>query len=49
MDIIKTPQDNIEAFLYNEINIKILEEYGGFDKRSPEILDFFNLLFIQIS
>ena len=47
MDIIKTPQDNIEAFLYNEINIKILEEYGDFNKRSPELLDFFNLLFTE--
>ncbi len=47
MEIIKTPQDNIEAFLYNEINIKILEEYGDFNKRSPELLDFFNLLFTE--
>jgi hypothetical protein len=47
MDIIKTPQDNIAAFLYNEINIKILKEFGGSDDRNPEILDFFNLLFTE--
>lgn len=47
MDIIKTPQDNIDAFLYDEINIKILKEFGGSDKRRPEILDFFNLLFTE--
>jgi hypothetical protein len=47
MDIIKTPQDNIDAFLYDEINIKILEEFGFSDKRRPEILDFFNLLFTE--
>lgn len=47
MDIIKTPQDNIDAFLYDEINIKILEEFGCSDKRRPEILVFFNLLFTE--
>lgn len=47
MDILKTPQDNIDAFLYDEINIKILKEFGGSDKRRPEVLDFFNLLFTE--
>jgi hypothetical protein len=47
MDIIKTPQDNIDAFLYDEINIIILKEFGGSYYRRQEILDFFNLLFTE--
>jgi hypothetical protein len=47
MDILKTPQDNIDAFLYDEINIIILQEFGRSDKRSQETLDFFNLLFTE--
>lgn len=42
MNIIKSPQDNIKAYLYNEINIELYEE-ESFD--GEEMLSFFNLLF----
>jgi hypothetical protein len=42
MNIIKSPQDNIEAYLYNEVNIQLYREYVG---EETERLIFFNLLF----
>jgi hypothetical protein len=42
MNIIKSPQDNIEAYLYNEINIELFDENMFHE---PERLIFFNLLF----
>lgn len=43
MNIIKSPQDNIEAYLYNEINIELYKLNNDLDKN--EMLFFFNLLF----
>lgn len=43
MNIIKSPQDNIDAYLYNEINIQLYNEVCTNDTK--EKLTFFNLLF----
>lgn len=50
MDIIKSPQDNISAYLYNAINIEIFEEYETckYEGRK-EPLDFFNLLYREFA
>jgi hypothetical protein len=49
MEIIKYPQDNIEAFLYNEVNIEIFNTFETltYDGK-PESLEFFNLLFSEL-
>lgn len=43
MEVIKSPQDNIEAYLYNVINIELYEGIERFDTK--EKLFFFNVLF----
>lgn len=50
MDIIKSPQENIEAYLYNEVNIEIYEEYqdnNGNDRSA--VLEFFNFLYSEFT
>jgi hypothetical protein len=49
MEIIKSPQDNIEAFLCNEVNIEIFNTFETltYDGK-PESLEFFNLLFSEL-
>lgn len=50
MDIIKSPQNNIEAYLYNAINIEIYEEYNDNSNDSKiDVLEFFNSLYIEFS
>lgn len=43
MSIIKSPQDSIEAYLYNEINIQLYKELNGIGEK--DLLAFFNILF----
>lgn len=48
MDTINSPQDKLEAYLYNAVNIEIFEEYECYKfKGKKEPLDFFNLLYIE--
>lgn len=50
MNIIKSPQDSISAYLYNAINIEIFEEYERCNyKGRKEPLDFFNLLYSELA
>ncbi len=50
MNIIKSPQDNISAYLYNAVNIEIFEEYERCKyKGRKEPLDFFNLLYSELA
>lgn len=50
MNIIKSPQDNISAYLYNAVNIEIFEEYERCKyKGRKEPLDFFNVLFCEFN
>lgn len=50
MEIIKSPQDNIEAYLYNDLNIEIFEsaECRLFDE-NISTLEYFNLLFTEFN
>lgn len=47
MDIIKTPQTDVQSFLYNELNIEIYNELTEDDdyKNLFEPLEFFNMLY----
>lgn len=45
MDIIKSPQENISAYLYSAINIEIYEDYEG----RKDVLDFFNFLYSEFA
>lgn len=45
MEIIKSPQDNIEAYLYNEINNEIYIYLVDTKYNDTDILSFFNLLY----
>ncbi len=49
MNIIKAPQKNIEAYLYNDLNIQIYEELIQDEdfERLWEPLEFFNLLYTE--
>lgn len=50
MDIIKSPQKNIKAYLTNEVNIEIFEEYQNNNgNNSNEVLDFFNFLYSEFA
>lgn len=44
---IKTPQTDIEVFLYNEINIEIFEDFESNEFEDISTLDFFNLLYSE--
>ncbi len=49
MEIIKSPQDNIEAYLVNEINIEIFNIFESTTyERKLQPLEFFNLLFSEL-
>lgn len=45
MNVIKSPQDKIESYLYNEINIELYEDFSLHFKTETELLQFFNNLF----
>jgi hypothetical protein len=42
---VKSPQDKIESYLYNEINIELYEDFSIHFKTETELLQFFNNLF----
>ncbi len=46
--MIKTPQENVEAFLYNAINIEIYKELEENYLDDINTLDFFNLLYSEL-
>ena len=48
-EVIKSPQDNIEAYLVNEINIEIFNIFESMTyEGKPQPLEFFNLLFREL-
>lgn len=47
MNVIKSPQDKIESYLYNEINIELYEDFSIHFKTEPKLLQFLNNLFIE--
>ena len=48
-EVIKSPQDNIEAYLVNEINIEIFNVFESIlYEGKPQSLEFFNLLFSEL-
>lgn len=50
MDIISSPQDKLEVYLYNALNIEIYEEYESYKfKEQKEPLEFFNLLYSEFA
>jgi hypothetical protein len=50
MNVIKSPQKNIEAYLTNEVNIEVFEEYQNMNgKNRNEVLEYFNFLYSEFS
>jgi hypothetical protein len=50
MNLIKSPQENIDAYLYNEVNIEIFEEYQNNNgKNRNEVLEYFNFLYSEFA
>ena len=43
----KSPQEKIQAYLYNEINIELYEDFSICYKTETDLLKFFNKLFIE--
>lgn len=43
----KSPQEKIQAYLYNEINIELYEDFSVCYKTETDLLKFFNKLFIE--